>query len=68
MKEKIKILSNEIMYSTFNCGIGFILSVPKQEVSKILSRIKNADVIGEVVKGKSEVYIKSAFNQKIIKL
>lgn len=63
-----KILSNKIIYSTFNCGIGFVLSVPKQEVSKIISHLKNADVIGEVVKGKGEVYIKSAFNQKTIKL
>ena len=63
-----KILSNKIMYSTFNCGIGFVLSVPKQEVSKILSKIKNSDIIGEIVKGKGKVSIKSAFDQKIIKL
>ncbi|MDP3800183.1 MAG: AIR synthase-related protein [bacterium] len=61
-----KTLSNKIMYSTFNCGIGFILSVPKKEASKIISSLKNSDVIGEVVKGKGEIQIKSIFDQKTI--
>lgn len=61
-------VTNKTIYSTFNCGIGFIISVPKQEVSKILSYLHNADVIGEVVKGTNTVSITSAFNQKLIKL
>ena len=61
-----KVLSNKTMYSTFNCGIGFIISVPKEEVSKIISQIKKAKIIGELVKGNSEVYIKSAFDGKTI--
>lgn len=61
-------LSNKTMYLTFNCGIGFVLSMPKQEVSKILSHLRSAEVIGEVIKGNGDVRIKSAFNQKIVKL
>ena len=61
-------LSNKIMYTTFNCGIGFILSVPKQEVNKILSYLCNSAIIGEIVNGKGEVHIKSAFNEEIVKL
>ena len=57
-------LSNEVMYSTFNCGIGFILSVPKYEVEKILSNVRNTAVIGEIVPGNGQVKIKSAFNGK----
>jgi len=55
-------LSNKKMYSIFNCGIGFILSVPKQEVSKIRDHVKGADIIGEVVKGKGDIHITSAFD------
>ena len=61
-------LTNKIMYRTFNCGVGFVLSVPKQEVQKLLSYFSNSAVIGEVVKGNGKVVIKSAFDQKIIGL
>lgn len=61
-------LSNKTLYSTFNCGIGFILSVPKQEIYKILSCLSNAEFIGEVTNGRGEIRIKSAFNRKIIEL
>ena len=61
-------ISNRIMYSTFNCGIGFILSVPKQDVKYIISRIKTAGIIGEVTGGNGVVQIESAFNKRIIKL
>ncbi|MDD4989304.1 MAG: AIR synthase-related protein [Candidatus Pacebacteria bacterium] len=57
-------VSNKTMYSTFNCGIGFILSVPEQEVKKVLSHLKDAKVIGQVIKGRGEVHITSAFDNK----
>jgi len=63
-----KRLSNKVMYSTFNCGIGFILSVPKQEAPKILSKIKEAKIIGKIIKGNNEVNITSAFDKKVLKL
>lgn len=62
-----KVLSNKIMYSTFNCGVGFILSVPRQEVKKILYQLENAQIIGQVVRGNGEVYIESAFDRKKVK-
>lgn len=59
-------VSDEKMYSTFNCGVGFVLSVPKTEVEKILSKISNSAVLGEVVHGVGKVKIRSAFSKKII--
>lgn len=61
-------LSNKTMYSTFNCGVGFLLSVPRKEVSKILSHFHDIAVIGEVMRGNNKVRIVSAFDQKIIEL
>ena len=61
-------LSNKTMYSTFNCGIGFILSVPKKDALKILSHFRNSAVIGKVIKGTGTVRIVSAFDQKIVEL
>lgn len=55
-------LSNDKMYSTFNCGVGFVISVPKKEVAGILSCVKFAAIIGEVVLGTGRVKIKSAFD------
>lgn len=62
-------VSDEEMYKTFNCGIGFILSVEPKDVNKILSEIKHfkADIIGKVVPGNGKVKIESMFsNKKII--
>ena len=56
------------MYSTFNCGVGFVLSVPKTEVEKILSKISDSAVLGEVVRGTGKIQIHSAFSRKIIQL
>ena len=61
-------LSNKAMYSTFNCGVGFIISVSKGEVPKVLSNLGSSAIIGEVVKGSGVVRIKSAFDQKTVKL
>jgi len=59
---------DKTMYSTFNCGIGFILSVPKNEVIRVLRMLKNAAVTGEVVRGNGKVRIESAFSGKMINL
>ena len=61
-------LSNKGMYSTFNCGIGFVLSVSKQEAPQILSALKSAAVVGEVVAGAGQVKIHSAFDGKTVLL
>jgi phosphoribosylformylglycinamidine cyclo-ligase len=61
-------VSDEDMYRTFNCGVGFILSVNSKEVSKVLSEIKefDADVIGEIIPGNGKIRIESFFSNKEI--
>ena len=61
-------LSSQTMYTTFNCGIGFVLSVPEKEVSKVLSCLHNVAVIGFVTKGNGTVRITSAFDGKVLEL
>jgi len=57
-------ITDEEMYRTFNCGIGFILSVPKQYADEIIGR--DADIIGEVTPGTGKVKIESMFSGKMI--
>lgn len=61
-------ISDEEMYKTFNCGIGFILSVDPKDAKAILSEIENfkADIIGKVIPGKGKVKIESSFSNKEI--
>lgn len=61
-------ISSKMMYSTFNCGIGFVLSVSPKDAERIVSRLKNADIIGRVIPGDGLVKIHSAFDGKLIKL
>lgn len=63
-------ISDGKMYTTFNCGIGFILSVPKSQAKQCLKSIKEfkADLIGEVVKGDGKIKIESMFSKKTIVL
>lgn len=61
-------LSSKTMYSTFNCGIGFVLSVPKEECEEVLSQLNGSAVIGEIIRGNGWVHIKSAFDREIIRL
>lgn len=57
-------VSDEEMYSTFNCGIGFIISVSPDDIDKITE--EDAEVIGEVIPGNGKVIIKSMFSDKEI--
>jgi len=60
-------VSNKVMYSTFNCGIGFVLSVPKTEAGPILTKLKKSFVMGEVIQGTGVVRINSIFDgRKVI--
>ncbi len=63
---------DEEMYKTFNCGVGFILSVSERDSKNIVSDLKNSGlescVIGKVVKGNGKVRIKSAFSRSEIEL
>lgn len=60
--------NNKLMYTSFNCGIGFILSVSKNEVNKILKKLPHAIVLGTVSKGNGQIKIQSIFDNKEIKL
>lgn len=60
-------VSDEKMYSTFNCGVGFVLSVPRSEAGKILSEIPSSAVLGKVVRGVGKINILSSFSGKIIR-
>lgn len=62
-------VSDEEMYKTFNCGIGFILSVPEDQVKDILDNIgdSRAEIIGKVVPGTGKIKIESKFSDKEIK-
>lgn len=63
-------ISNEEMYTTFNCGVGFILSVPKINAYGVLSDILRvgfkADIIGEIIPGEGKVKIESSFDEQTI--
>lgn len=61
-------VTDQDMYRTFNCGIGFVLSTPKDDALKIVSGIKGADIIGEVIPGTGKVRITSIFSGREIKL
>lgn len=53
--------ADSIMYKTFNCGVGMILSVAKEFVDKVMGKI-GGDVIGEIRKGTGMVHIESCFS------
>lgn len=59
-------ITDRDMYRTFNCGVGFVLSAPRVDALKIASKIKSADIIGEVVPGAGKVRITSMFSGKEI--
>lgn len=56
-----------VMYRTFNCGIGFVISVSANNANAIIQRF-DADIIGEVVRGDNEVIIESMFSPQEIHL
>jgi phosphoribosylformylglycinamidine cyclo-ligase len=58
-------ISDEEMYQTFNCGVGFVLSVSSEEAGEITSKL-DADIIGEIVAGNGKVKIESMFSDKIV--
>lgn len=62
-------VSDEEMYKTFNCGVGFIISVPEKEANRIVVEYpKLTDIIGRAKTGKGNVSVKSAFSDKILKM
>lgn len=65
-------VSDEEMYKTFNCGIGFILCSGSEDSEKVIERINEngfkAVKIGKTVKGRGSVKIYSSFSGKEVVL
>ncbi len=61
-------ITDEEMYKTFNCGIGFAVGIPEQEADELISYIKplKSDIIGEIVEGNGKIIIESKFSDKKI--
>ncbi|XOB40918.1 MAG: hypothetical protein ACKKMW_02515 [Candidatus Nealsonbacteria bacterium] len=55
------------MYKTFNCGIGFILSVSSKDADNVVTEL-DTDIIGKVVSGTGKIKIESMFSDKVIEL
>lgn len=58
-------VSDEEMHETFNCGIGFILSVPEdpeRAIDFLSSKSIDSGPIGKVVRGNGRIKIQSAFS------
>lgn len=60
-------ISDEEMYQTFNCGIGFVLSVSPKDAESICAELKNADIIGRVAPGANEIIIESMFSDQKVR-
>ena len=56
------------MYTSFNCGIGFILSTSPEYADKLIAEIDGSAKIGEVTQGKGRVVVESAFTGKTVVL
>lgn len=52
-------VSEREMYSTFNCGIGFIISVDPKDVENVLKSSKEAYVVGSIENGSGKVVVNS---------
>lgn len=63
-----KSFNNREMYSTFNCGVGFVLAVSPKDAAQIIKTTPGAALLGRVTKGSGRVHVHSAFNQKPLTL
>ncbi len=61
-------VSGQQMYTTFNCGVGFILSASPSTAEHIVASTPHAAIIGRVEKGDGKVHIKSTFTDKTLVL
>lgn len=60
--EEVSKLTKEELYNTFNMGIGMVIAIDKEDADKALKILaeqgENATIIGQVVAGTKEVYLK----------
>lgn len=65
-------VNDKTMYTTFNCGVGFVLSSAPAHISGIIKILERhgfrAAPIGHIEKGAGQVYIESQFSREIIEL
>lgn len=61
-------VSDRDMYTTFNCGVGFVLSARPEVAERIVRATAHAAVIGRVEKGSGTVRITSAFSGRVLAL
>ena len=65
-------VSDKEMYKTFNCGVGFILSISDKDSEVIITDLNNsgfiAEIIGKVVEGNGKIKIRSAFSKELVVL
>ncbi len=58
-------ISDKKMYETFNCGVGFIFSVTKNQAEHA-AKTSGGTIIGGVRKGNGKVIVESFFSRKTI--
>ena len=61
-------VSDQEMYKTFNCGIGFVVGVQAQSLDRIGLRKGLTEIIGRVERGRGGIAIQSAYSNKEIEL
>jgi phosphoribosylformylglycinamidine cyclo-ligase len=60
-------ISDEEMYKTFNCGIGFMFSLSSSSARSVAQIIPEAIIIGAVQTGSGNVLIRSQFSGALLK-
>lgn len=58
-------VSDEEMYKTFNCGIGFVVSTPPKYAEKVMKIVKGK-VIGKIIPGTGKIRIESKFSSRTV--
>lgn len=62
-------VKDEDMYKTFNCGMGFLMGMSKEDAVIFTTNLResiNADIVGAVLLGKGLVKIQSQFSKNMV--
>lgn len=66
LMQKESKFTDEMMYKTFNMGMGFFIVTDKDDADNILQIAKNADIVGEVRKSDKTRTVLEKNNKKIV--